>query len=977
MRYLVYALVLIFLLLFSLPYVASTSFGTKTLCSILSSKSTRISIDDLSLGWFDMQMVQGVNIESKGYSLSVARATAHHSLFEVLFKGGDMGKTMILEPRLTLKSPKGRGGPLIMPYAGDVFIEKGFVTSGKITIEDINAQFGIPPNHSIVVVKAKGRTSDDGIHGYFDIDASVYPTLNETSSVLLKLKSLPTRVVDKVLELYNPHSGPLVSQAFGPILNANLSAKFGLSKFDADLHLNSKRMNGQLSAYYDQGGISVKSGSHLDWLIDPAILKLVKIPYEDDVLSKVTINKMHFPYEKGSVALKRLLANVVLTTDTFSMEATTKNLQKSISVVLSSKELDSKFKVLAPLDTPHIKRVVATANKFPLYLLNDYGDVTGVFGDTLTGELMYETGLYTLSLRTDLLSLDKAKLTYIKDTITLKNQAPFVYRNFKGTITNFQGTLQAFTAKLKDLSSGEAELKNVELSYKAPNFKMSADGHTGKLLFDTNLMTKKSNLELKNFSSYTLGLFVGGGSDFPSLIGPQLNLKLSHKDGNFDLNATSENLYIDGNAREISPGIYGGGPLECEWTLSDQSYHALARFLDKPSHEIIKIKRPAKLKIDIHEFQTPFPMKSIDNLKVKADLKLDDLYLEPDYRLTNLKGYIAREDSTKFFLKGEAKSKWHTGSFQFEGAQASSLRVTGALDNLPSIFLDILPIPYNLSAILGDRVSAKFESYLNDGAGNAHLDVNSPNCKAAVQASLRNGYLYLKKTTPKPPLPLPQLLVNFSLKTWALLSHQQPILSPFTSILVAFPCHTKTIAFETSRCPSLGSISDKSPFAITVTQKMFRKCLSLTLTKDSSIHLWFAPMDLSIREGLMHIDRTEVLYNKAQEVCYWGEIDLYREYVNMILGLTAQSLDSALGLALPNGYVLQVPLRGPYGDVKLQKEAAMSQIAMLIAGRVGSAIQGPWGNLLEAFGDAATNQSSVPPPKHPFPWEQRTSQAES
>lgn len=972
MRYFLGFLILLFLLIFSLPYALSSKAGTRLVCRLLSNQSTSIQIEDLSLGWFDMQMVEGLKVQSKSFDLRIDSLTSHHSLFEILFKGGDLGKTMIRKPKLVLKDSKSKKVPVILPHAGDVFIEDGMIQSGDILFDEINAQLGIPPNHSMVAIKAKGQTRDDGVEGSFDIDATVYPTLNEDSNLRVKLLSLPTGVIDRIAALFDERYGGFVSKAFGKTLTSEINAEFGLSKFKAKASITSERLNGALDAYYAEGGIFFSKESRLHFLLHPDFLHLMHIPYKEDVRGEILINQLYFPYEKGRIAFAHALFDIALNSNEFSIETHTKNLEKNLELSLRSNTLQSDCKIDTPLSSPRIVYAQAKALDFPLYLLNDYGNFVGVFGKTLSGSLDYQTDLYTLNVRTPFFTLDNAKLTYINDTITLKNTAPFTYREFKGKIERFQGSLTHFKAKLESLMYGEALLKNIEVLYKSPDLELLADGHKGKMHLDFNLVTRKAKLRLKDFSTYTVGTFLNAGTEFPSLIGPLINLNLIYDDGSFDLSASSDNLYIDGKIQEKSPGKYSGGPLEFEWILSDQSYHALARFIDKPSHEVIKIKQSAKLKVNVYDLSFPLPLENIWDIKLRADLKLDDLYLEPDYHLANLRGSISKEDLTKFTLEGDAKSKWQKGSFKFEGAQAKSFRMKGTVDNLPSIFLDILPVSMKLSPIFGDRVSATFNSYMKEGKGNLECIVNAPMCKTALYAKLNDGYLYLTKPWQAELVITPELSeMLFKDMGVTLASSSNPLtvyvdprgfVMPYRNYKV-LDLHLPFARVDIGR---LVVRNQGNPENIS---ELFK----LQFDQRKLIHLWFAPMDLSIKNGIMSIDRTEVLYNQAQEICYWGQIDLEREYVNMILGLTAQSLDSALGIVLPPNYVLKVPLRGPYGNVQLDKQAAMSQIAMLIAGRVGSMAPGPWGSLFEAFGEAAKNQSDVPPPKHPFPWEKRTS----
>ena len=102
----------------------------------------------------------------------------------------------------------------------------------------------------------------------------------------------------------------------------------------------------------------------------------------------------------------------------------------------------------------------------------------------------------------------------------------------------------------------------------------------------------------------------------------------------------------------------------------------------------------------------------------------------------------------------------------------------------------------------------------------------------------------------------------------------------------------------------------------------------------------------------------------------WGDINFVRRYVDMILGLTAQSLKAALGISgLDPSYVLQVPVKGPFGNVQVDKGTATSRIALLIARKQVAPRAGVWGQVFGAIGGMADDQSDVPPPKPPFPWQ--------
>ena len=125
-----------------------------------------------------------------------------------------------------------------------------------------------------------------------------------------------------------------------------------------------------------------------------------------------------------------------------------------------------------------------------------------------------------------------------------------------------------------------------------------------------------------------------------------------------------------------------------------------------------------------------------------------------------------------------------------------------------------------------------------------------------------------------------------------------------------------------------------------------------------------------MNRGKMHVDRTEILYNNAYQICLWGGINFPKRYVDMTLGLTAPVLRSALGIqGIDDNYVLKVPVEGLFGNVKIDTVAATGKIAFLVARKQIAPKTGIWGQVLGAVGNLADDQSNVPPPNIPFPWQ--------
>ena len=303
------------------------------------------------------------------------------------------------------------------------------------------------------------------------------------------------------------------------------------------------------------------------------------------------------------------------------------------------------------------------------------------------------------------------------------------------------------------------------------------------------------------------------------------------------------------------------------------------------------------------------------------------------------------------------------------------------LNQFPTTVLDALCRLIGLnqvspSILLGKKVDATFACSLENLSGTVDLEVNATNSKTNINAYLSDGVLKLAEPIKASSIITPELASFFLNKMNVDLAiAKQPLtlfidnqgfylpLAPFD--ISQMRVRKAILDFGEILCKNLGSPQDIGSF--------FKLQLA-----NSPISLWFAPLELGINQGVMSIDRTELLYDRAYQICFWGKINLMKQKVKMILGLTEQSLRKALGIqGLPRNFVLQIPMEGSFDHVKINKEVATARIAFLLAKSSGLTKQGGvFGNVIDLFGDMANDQSSTPPPKPPFPWQQALSQHE-
>ncbi len=112
-----------------------------------------------------------------------------------------------------------------------------------------------------------------------------------------------------------------------------------------------------------------------------------------------------------------------------------------------------------------------------------------------------------------------------------------------------------------------------------------------------------------------------------------------------------------------------------------------------------------------------------------------------------------------------------------------------------------------------------------------------------------------------------------------------------------------------------------------------------------------------------------MLANGKYPLAIWGNVDFGNDYVNLQIGLTAKALAKALGIKGYNSKdMLEVPLKGPVGNPKIDKAKVSGQIAKIaLQAKIpeGQLI----GDLLGVASSILGGDSAPPPPTtQPLPW---------
>src|SRR5690606_34549150 len=104
------------------------------------------------------------------------------------------------------------------------------------------------------------------------------------------------------------------------------------------------------------------------------------------------------------------------------------------------------------------------------------------------------------------------------------------------------------------------------------------------------------------------------------------------------------------------------------------------------------------------------------------------------------------------------------------------------------------------------------------------------------------------------------------------------------------------------------------------------------LSSTKEMEVWFTPLFFKLENGILETGRMDALAAGSVHFCSWGNINLVKDRIDMILGLTADTLKRVFGLKqISKSYVLKIPITGSIHDPKLAASAGAAKIAALIA----------------------------------------------
>ena len=448
---------------------------------------------------------------------------------------------------------------------------------------------------------------------------------------------------------------------------------------------------------------------------------------------------------------------------------------------------------------------------------------------------------------------------------------------------------------------------------------------------------------------------------------------------------------------------------EFNLTITPERFQSIRKILkgDSKKPERIKLLEPFQLKAKITSFNFPtwnenelFPYwetglnadLKINNLRVsdmQRDQKMEFQDVSTTINSSKLSQNIAfhihgtqahkYNDDSELTIQGELNNGFlPNGVFNHD---QFALQLNSQATNLPAALFCRLIIPDptlgdKLEALLGERIRSEIKIDINQLHGPIFVSLHGPNGSLQFDAQVNNGVMTLNKPFTAEVTATPLLgrevlkgLVPFLNE---LIRADSPLTFQISTDKFSFPLRD----FDTRRI-EIGQASIQLGKMHFRNEGDLQSILGLLNAQETEeVPIWFTPLYWNVSNGVIGIWRMDMLVADKYPIATWGKIDLVKDKVNMVIGISGTSLNQALGNSnIPQDYFLQVPLKGTLAKAKIDKNQTASRIGAILAKSKGGTEGLVFGTLLDL---ANGKEGKVPKPTtDPLPWQPEKTNEES
>lgn len=402
-----------------------------------------------------------------------------------------------------------------------------------------------------------------------------------------------------------------------------------------------------------------------------------------------------------------------------------------------------------------------------------------------------------------------------------------------------------------------------------------------------------------------------------------------------------------------------------------------------------------KMDLSANFFETDLPFLSFIKLNEDSFLSLKATTLVknvsinfnypnfPKVSISNTSGSInslGKNNPLSISLSGQTILNNQEGFFDISSSiNKNSIFGNVELLNFPTITIDELFSHFfkkkqgMLTEILGPITNLKSSFKIEDSTGPVDLLISSTHIQTHILANYQKNDFTLNSDL-KASITLTETLSNYLLKDLnPLLINRIQGLNPIKITLFSEGFYLPINPFSLEKLTIKNAVIDIGKTKTTNGENIatligIMKYHSLSNVKEMTI--WCTPFYISIENKILYASRMDALLADAIHICTWGFINLETEKVLMTLGLTSSALDKAFGIKnLPKNYVMQIPMKGKAGKIKIDKKTAATKIAALLA---IEKVEGKnlFGQILgSSLKHLSDDQKNVPSPSFPIPWE--------
>lgn len=510
--------------------------------------------------------------------------------------------------------------------------------------------------------------------------------------------------------------------------------------------------------------------------------------------------------------------------------------------------------------------------------------------------------------------------------------------------------------------------------------------------------------KIQNLSSFifTGQIKLDDSTDLAAILGSDLKLTLGAQDKLKVVDLLFSGQQLEAKASfAIDDAISirnSAKPALLRYKLTPERFKALRKMLKtaNSSGDEIELLESSEVKVQIDSLN--FPLKSSwMNAGISGHMTIDALNAKD--RKTGEKLTLERIIATASSQMLAKKIDFNLKAKQLNGSNPSSdlgfsgfvergftdqgrlnltdlsLSLTAKVTDLPVALLCRLiclgpEMHERVEALFGPAISADVDTKMQRLSGPIQAKISGKNGHVDIDGKLNNGVLTLNRNF-NAQFALTPLLGRTILQEIfpigsGLIGAENPLTISVDANGFALPLKP----FDLSKIKIGLATLDLGKVHFNRASKLAEILSLLNVPYTDQISVWFTPLYLRMNEGVLKIERVDLLITDCYHIATWGKLNFPADKVSMIIGLTGQALSKAFKVhGLVKDDMLQLPLKGPINNPALDKSKAMAKIATLVAQNHGTP-----GKVISAVLQIATGtlgeKPAPQPTTNPLPWGQ-------